>query len=41
MGKKSEVCLGELDHFLHDRAASGRETSKSKETGETVHKTVS
>ena len=27
MCKKSEVCLGELDHFLHDRAA-GHETSQ-------------
>ena len=27
MCKKSEVCLGELDHF-HDRAASGHETSQ-------------
>ena len=25
---KSEICLGELDHFLHDRAASGHETSQ-------------
>ena len=39
MGKKSEICLGELDHCLHDRAASGHETSQ--ETGEAVHKTVS
>ena len=28
MCKKSEICLGELDHFLHDRAASGHETSQ-------------
>ena len=28
MGKKPEICLGELDHFLHERAASGHETSE-------------